>query len=97
MTKFNENTHNCQRITIKSIPGKKIQDFFIDTSSILPGKIYMNENKFLMLTSFFHSKVLGTPRKIFQRYHPGLFKMQNPICDCVLKPEGRGGVSKPNI
>ena len=47
-----------------------------------------------MFTSFLHSEVLGTPRAIFQRCHPGLLMadaMQNLsrlfILGCVLKPE----------
>ena len=51
-----------------------------------------------MFTSFLHSEVLGTPRAIFQRYHPGLLMvdaMQNPrrlfIFGSVLKPEAVEG------
>ena len=51
-----------------------------------------------MFTSFLHSEVLGIPRAIFQRYHPGLLMadaMQNlrrlSILGCVLKPEAVEG------
>ena len=51
-----------------------------------------------MFTSFLHSEVLGTPRAIFKRYHPGLLMadaMQNPHrlsnFGCVLKPDAVEG------
>lgn len=57
----------------------------------------MDENKLLtefyngkclhFFTFFLHWELLGTPRPIFQRYHPGVFMaaaMQNPLDFLIL-------------
>lgn len=42
---FDEYTHTRHRSTIESDTRGTIQDFFFDTSSILPGEFDRNENK----------------------------------------------------
>lgn len=82
LTNFNENIHTFQRSTIEiDSRGKKVKISSLKLHLFLLGEIYMNENKYLIFTSFFHSEVLGTTRTIFKRHHPGLLispAMQNP-------------------
>ena len=98
---FNKNTHTFERSTAEIDEREYIKDISINKLSLFTHKSLQVRKQIShgdllreMFTSFFHSGVLGIPRVIFQRYHPGLLMadaMQNPrrlsILGYVLKPE----------
>lgn len=80
LTKFNENTHACQRSTVEINTRGKIQDFFIDTSSVFTQR---NEHERKQIFQLYHPGFFLS-LAIMKAKLPHTFFL---FFDCVFKPE----------